>query len=184
MDRTLDPPADTASPRWLSHHGAHQRQRCCRIGHTLVCRRCLALYPVAAAVAVLAVLADPPAGLATAAMWLLPVPFVVEWTLEHLTGLRYSPRRQVAVTLLAAPALGLTLAAHARDPFTLVAVVPMAVWGSVCAVTALVGTYRSLPEEEPGWLEAHERAEAERLEGLRRLLEGTDRRSDDVSGTG
>jgi len=131
------------------------------------------LYPSAAAVMVLSLIVGfhAPSTVTQALMWLLPVPMVIEWTVEHLRFVRYSPRRQVAVTLIGAPSLGLALATHLIDPFSGAAVAPMLTWAGVCAVTAFVGQLRGDPQE---WERQHESSEQARLERLRSLAQ-TDR---------
>lgn len=131
-----------------------------------VCRRCLVLYPAALLTAVLVAVLAPgtPGTTAVALMWLLPVPAVLDWTLEHLRVVKWSPRRQVAVTLVAAPALGIALATHADRPFTHTAVVPMAFWTLVCLTAAMAGAERRDPDE---WRMRHEAAEAARSERLK-----------------
>jgi len=156
-------PARTS--RWLAHHGPDHLERCTVVAGRHVCRRCLFLYPAALLTAVLVAALAPgtPGTIAVALMWLLPVPAVVDWTLEHLGLVRWSPRRQVAVTLVAAPALGIALAAHADRPFTHTAVVPMAFWTLVCLTAAMAGAERRDPED---WRLRHEAAETARSERL------------------
>ena len=131
-----------------------------------MCRRCLVLYPAALLTAVLVAALAPgtPGTTAVALMWLLPVPAVVDWTLEHLGLVKWSRRRQVAVTLVAAPALGVALAAHADRPFTHTAVVPMAFWTLVCLTAAMAGAERRDPDD---WRVRHEAAETARSERLK-----------------
>ena len=66
-------------------------------------------------------------------------------------------------TLVAAPALGIALAAHADRPFTHTAVVPMAFWTLVCLTAAMAGAERRDPED---WRLRHEAAETARSERL------------------
>ena len=154
--------------RWLAHHGPDHLERCTVVAGRHVCRRCLVLYPAALLTAVLVAVFAPgtPGTVSVALMWLLPVPAVVDWTLEHLGVVAWSPRRQVAVTLVAAPALGIALAAHADRPFTHTAVVPMLFWTLVCLTAAMAGAERRGPED---WRERHEAAETARTERLKEL---------------
>jgi hypothetical protein len=105
----------------LSHHHPTQYDRCLRIGGRYVCRRCAVLYPAAFAVAALS-----RAGWHWPASWdpvlllVLPLPVTLEFVLERLGRARHRPARQIALTLLAAPALGRGLArylAHPGDPY-------------------------------------------------------------------
>lgn len=155
---------------WLAHHRPEHAQRCTRIAGTPVCRRCAVLYPVALASAALVLAADPPTAVLVAAMWLLPAPMALEWVAEHLRWARYSPRRQVALTALGAPALGVALAIHAVAPLSLVAVAPVLVWGGICSGVALWSLRRSAPPAPTEWLERHEADESARDAALQALL--------------
>ena len=102
---------------WLSHHWPEDYDRCTRIGHTHVCRRCLVFYPACFVVTALALWGVTwPTSLDPWFVWLLPIPVVVEWWLEHLDRVSYSPRRQTALSLVAAPAVGKGLARYLADP--------------------------------------------------------------------
>ena len=84
----------------LSHHPPSQYDRCIRIGRQYVCRRCAVLYPLAFAVATASLL------------YLLPIPVTLEFVIERFGGIRHRAGRQIALTLLAAPALGRGLARY------------------------------------------------------------------------
>jgi hypothetical protein len=107
--------------------------------------------------------------LLVALLWMLPLPTVAEWVLEHAGRIRYSPTRQTVGTVLAAPALGIALAAHARQPFTLVATVPVAVYAGICLVSAAL-TVRRAGGAAPDWEARHEAAEEARRRELVDLL--------------
>ena len=105
------------TPLWLSHHYPDAYDRCAHVGGRHVCRRCLWFYPACFATAALSVGGIHwPAWLDPWLLWLLPVPVIVEWWCEHLGTLGYSPRRQVALSLLAAPAVGRGLGRYLVDP--------------------------------------------------------------------
>lgn len=101
----------------LAHHPPAAYDRCIRIGGRPVCRRCAVLYPVAFLTTALALL-----GVAWPARWdptllyLLPLPVTLEFVLERFGSLRYRPARQLALTLLAAPALGRGFARYLLNP--------------------------------------------------------------------
>lgn len=159
---------------WLAHHGPEHAQRCIHVGRQVVCRRCAFLYPVAAVSGLLVLALDPPTALLLAAMWVLPVPMVLDWACEHLGRLAYSPTRQVIVTIIGAPALGVALAIHAVAPLSLSAVVPMVFFATICALVAGLAWYRDAPEEDAGWEERHQEEERARDARLERLLSETD----------
>lgn len=161
---------------WLAHHGPEHAERCLHVRGAAVCRRCAVLYPVAVLCAAAVLLTDPPVAWLVAAMWVLPVPMVLEWVGEHLGRIRYSPARQVAVTAVGAPALGIAVAIHAVTPFAAAAVAPVVVWGGLCGAVALLSWWRSLPQEDAGWQERHERDEAERRARLEAMLTEADTR--------
>lgn len=115
---------------WLSHHDDGHLARCVVIGGRPVCRRCAILYPIA-----LLVMAGVRGGLAipTWVMFVLPLPAVAEFIGETL-GLSYLAKRQVLLTAIAAPALGIGFARAVENP------ADVALWSMValCVVPCLV----------------------------------------------
>ena len=51
-----------------------------------------------------------------ALLYLLPLPVTLEFVIERFGGVRYRPWRQVALTLLAAPAFGRGFARYVANP--------------------------------------------------------------------
>jgi hypothetical protein len=101
----------------LSHHPPSQYDRCIRIGRHHVCRRCAVLYPLAFAVAIASLLgAHWPEAWDRNLLFLLPLPVTLEFVVERLGGIRYRAGRQMALTLLAAPALGRGFARYVANP--------------------------------------------------------------------
>lgn len=164
-----------ADPMWLAHHPPEHLQRCVQLRGRHVCRRCAVLYPIAVLTAVAVVVLDPPQTLMVLALWVLPIPMVLEWVAEHLGGWRYSPTRQVTVTAIGAPALGVALASHAVEPFVWAATLPVLVWTAICLASALAGRLVA-GLEEPGWQERHDADEAARRAHLEQLLAEADAR--------
>lgn len=166
---------ERVTPLWLSHHWPEHYDRCAHVGRTHLCRRCLVLYPVLVATATLA-LAVAPQDLTAqrwwvVAVWLLPLPMVLEWCGEHLLGVAHSPRRLVATTTLAAPGIGLLFAAYLSAPMTAAVLAPALVYGAVCVVAALLGaTTRHSSQTPERWSDDHDREERERAERLAGLL--------------
>jgi hypothetical protein len=103
----------------LSHHHPAHYDRCLRIGGRHVCRRCAVLYPVAFLTAALSLVGVHwPISWDRALLLLLPLPVAAEFILERFGVLRYRAGRQMALSLLAAPALGRGFARyldHAND---------------------------------------------------------------------
>jgi hypothetical protein len=158
-----------ASSRWLTHHDPEHQDRCVHLGPVLVCGRCVVLYPIVLATAILTVAADVrPDAAIIAAMWLLPVPMVIEWIAEHAGVATYVPWRQRLLTALAAPGFGLALGEHLRHPFTLVAVLPVLTWVVVCAASALWSAHTASTDDT--WEAEYEQAEAARRSALEALL--------------
>lgn len=127
----------------LSHHLAHEHDRCVVIGARRVCRRCLVLYPLAFIVMSLALGGitwseqfDPLLLLG------LPIPVTLEFVGEKLGLLRYSVWRQVTLTAIAAPALGTGLAQHILSPFPKWFDVMVLGHGGVCALAHVLSSMR------------------------------------------
>ena len=93
---------------WLSHHWPDEHDRCVIVAGRPVCRRCLALYPLALAVALASLggLAPWPQSLDLWIIWALCVPATLDFASEQLELVAFSPRRQLVTTLLLAPAVG------------------------------------------------------------------------------
>jgi hypothetical protein len=106
---------DRITPMWLAHHYPEDYDRCLRVGRRHVCRRCAVLYPVAFVTLILTAGAHPPAAVDVVLVALLPLPALVEFVLEHLGVLRYSPVRLVALTLPLGVGLGRGLARYLDD---------------------------------------------------------------------
>ncbi len=91
---------------WLSHHDPGGYDRCVLVAGRPVCRRCLVLYPLSFVVLVVARVMQWPGRIEAVALVALPLPAVAEFVLEHRGTIRYSPARQVLVTIPLAVALG------------------------------------------------------------------------------
>ena len=115
----LEAPPATMPSLILSHHPPSQYDRCIRIGSQYVCRRCAVLYPLAFAVAIASMFGlHWPEAWDRTLLYLLPIPVTLEFVIERFGGIRHRAGRQIALTLLAAPALGRGLArywTHAGD---------------------------------------------------------------------
>lgn len=161
------------TPIWLAHHHSGECHRCVEIAGWNICRRCVWVYPsVVLAAAVLGVSGWKPGG-ATVALGIsaLLIAFLVDWTLEHLGRIDYSPLRQVAVSLPAGVAGGLALSVHLRSPFAPEATVPIVVCGIVAGSIALWSKAREsvLTMQATSWEQGFEADEERRMERLRSL---------------
>ncbi len=142
----VQPTSRPGSPLWLTHHHDDQLDRCAVVAGHHVCRRCLWFWPATAAFVALTLAglrwpdaADP------ALLALLPVPVVVEWWCEQLDLVRYSPVRQVTLSLLAAPAVGVGLARYLESPGDWLFWTVVAVYAVVCAVPVALRWRRRSP---------------------------------------
>lgn len=133
-----DRPA-ASGPLWLSHHHDDQLDRCVVVGGHHVCRRCLWFWPAVFAVVALSLAGFRwPTAIDPVLLVLLPVPVVVEWWLEQLQVVAYSPTRQVMLSLLAAPAVGVGLARYLETPGDRLFWSVVGAYAVVCAVPALI----------------------------------------------
>lgn len=130
---------------WLAHHWPeHYAERCIKIGHRHVCRRCAALYPVGLLVAILTVAgALPwPESVDPLAIWLLSIPATVAYCGEALGFFRYDPRVQVITTLIAALAFGRGLGYELDERWSTEFWGPIAVFGGIWFFATVVGLAR------------------------------------------
>lgn len=128
---------------WLSHHYPNEYDRCIDVAGRHICRRCAVFYPVCFGVTLLTLAGvrwntelDP------WFLWLLPVPVVIEWWSEHLGLARYSPIRNIALTLLCAPAVGVGLARYLERPGDPQFWSVVAVYAAICALPVLIRSRR------------------------------------------
>ena len=137
-----DPPvADT--PMWLSHHWPSGYDRCAVIRGKHVCRRCLVLYPVAFVTGVaISIGSWWDHSWDAWVLWLGPLPGVVEFVLDNLGMIRYSPVRQMVLSAGGAVAAGVGYTRyldHLTDGLVWSVV---AVYTTVCVVAVVVGSRR------------------------------------------
>ncbi len=136
------PVADT--PMWLSHHWPDDYDRCAVVAGRHVCRRCLVMYPVALVAAVVAGVGPWwPRSLDPVLIPLLPLPAVVEFVLDNLGVVRYSPTRQMALTALGALAAGAGYVRYLDRPGDPLVWGTVVVYGLVCATAAFAAQRRS-----------------------------------------
>ena len=136
---------------WLSHHWPEDYDRCVRIGHRHVCRRCLWFWPACLATMLLTLAGLRwPDALDPWLVALLPVPVVIEWWGEHLGLIRYSATRQIPLTLLAAPAVGVGLARYLEHPGDRLFWGVVATYAVLCLVPFLIGPRLARDRTPPG----------------------------------
>ena len=107
----------------------------------LFCRRCLALYPLALAVA-FAALAGVllwPRRFDPELIWLLSIPGTLEYVAEQLGVLRYRARRQIVATALTAIALGRGMSYELDHRWSWYFWGPLLVFGTIWFVSTIIG---------------------------------------------
>lgn len=138
VENAANPVADT--PMWLAHHWPARYDRCAKVGRWHVCRRCLVLYPVAIGVAVLAGFGVRwPDSWDVWLFWLLPIPGVVEFSLDALGVIIHRPRRQMVVSALLAVAYGKILWRYSHHPGDGLVWAVVLTNITICGVAAICG---------------------------------------------
>lgn len=129
---------------WLSHHYPEDYDRCVVVGRSHVCRRCLVLYPSAFVVMALVLALPTRSSVVEAAVVVVaPLPAVIEFVVEHIGRITYSPSRQIIVTIPLALGLGVGFAVYLRKPTSLLFWGVVALYGGVCLAAVLLGARRS-----------------------------------------
>ena len=132
------------TPLWLSHHWPDEYDRCIHVGRRHICRRCAVFYPVCFATMALALAGVRwPVRFDPWLLWLMSVPVVLEWWMEHLGVWRYSARRSVVTALLVAPAVGVGLARYLEHPGDRLWWAVVLTYGVICLVPMLISHRRS-----------------------------------------
>jgi len=119
------------TPMWLAHHYPEDYDRCIVIGRSHVCRRCVVLYPLAFVVMLATLSWHPETTVDVVLLVVLPLPALVELSLEQLGVLTYNPRRQMLVTVPLGLGLGRGFAIYLDDQTSRL------FWGVVVAYTAI-----------------------------------------------
>ena len=142
LDPADDPPmADT--PMWLSHHWPSGYDRCAVVAGRHVCRRCLVLYPVALVAGIAISVGSWWSGsLDVWLLWLLPLPGVIEFVLDNLGTIRYSPVRQMVLSAAGAVAAGIGYVRYLDDHTDPLVWAVVGVYTAVCVAAVLIGGRR------------------------------------------
>ena len=132
---------------WLAHHWPDHYERCVVMAGRHVCRRCLALYPLALAVAfaALAGILLWPRSFDPGLIWLLSIPGTLEYVAEQLGVLRYHARRQIVATAVTAIALGRGMSYEFEHRWSWYFWGPLLVFGTIWFVSTIIGR-RTQPE--------------------------------------
>ena len=133
------PKPDT--PMILSHHFPDAYDRCVVIGGKHVCRRCLVLYPVALITGVAISLGSWwPDSLNAWVLWLFPLPGVVEFVLDNVGVIDYSPRRQMWLSAGGAVAAGVGYSMYIQNTFDSTVWTVVGVYTAICVAAVIVGS--------------------------------------------
>lgn len=124
---------------WLAHHDPGAYDRCVLVAGRQVCRRCLVLYPLAFLVLVVAQVTSWSGPTQVMALVALPLPAVIEFILEHRGVLRYSPSRQMLVTIPLAIGLGAGFDRYLDRPGDVLFWSVVVAYTAVCLWSALAG---------------------------------------------
>lgn len=140
---SVDAPPVADTPMWLSHHWPDAYDRCAVVAGRHVCRRCLFMYPIAAVAAVVASVGPWwPRDLDVVLIPLLPLPAVVEFVLDNLGVVRYSPVRQAVLTSIGALAAGAGYVRYLDRPGDGLVWATILGYGAICCTSAYVGHRR------------------------------------------
>ncbi|MEK7484713.1 MAG: hypothetical protein AABZ60_10335 [Planctomycetota bacterium] len=121
-------------PFYLSHHYSEESERCLFFAGVYLCRRCLFLYPLTFLVMGLSLGSSWswPREWDIFLLWWLPVPAVLEFSLDQLRKIAYRPWYQILTTLLLAPALGKGLARYLENQTDVLFWGMVLVHGGIC----------------------------------------------------
>jgi len=138
---SVGPEPDT--PFFLSHHYPQDYDRCAVVGGLHVCRRCLVLYPVALVAGVaISIGSWWPDGVNAWVLWLFPLPGVIEFVLDNVGAIEYSPVRQSWLSAAGAVAAGVGYTMYLDDTFDATVWAVVAVYTTVCVLGVIVGHRR------------------------------------------
>jgi hypothetical protein len=131
------------TPMWLSHHWPGEYDRCAVVGGLHVCRRCLVLYPLALVAGIAISIGHWwPHGLDAWVLWLFPLPGVIEFVLDNLGLVPYSPRRQVVLSAAGAVAAGVGYVRYLDHSTDLLVWSVVGAYTAACLAGAIVGGLR------------------------------------------
>jgi hypothetical protein len=131
------------TPMWLSHHWPGDYDRCAVVGGMHICRRCLVLYPLAALTGIaMSIGSWWPTSLDPWVLWLFPLPGVIEFVIDNLRLVTYSPRRQVLLTAPGAVAAGVGYVRYLDDTLDPLVWSVVAVYTTICVAAVAIGAFK------------------------------------------
>ena len=130
--------ATDETPLWLSHHYPDDYDRCVVVKGRHVCRRCIVLYPTAIVAGIVLAVAGPwPTELDPWLLWLLPLPAVAEFVLEHRNVIKHSPTRLVVFTIPLAIACARMYQLYLDDAGNSLVWTVVGLYGGLCLMAAV-----------------------------------------------
>lgn len=134
-------PAFADTPMWLSHHWPDGYDRCAVVGGLHICRRCLVLYPLALVTGIAIGLGSWwPHQFDAWVLWLFPLPGVIEFVLDNLGRIRYSPVRQMALSAAGAVAAGLGYVRYLDQTLDPLVWSVVGAYTAVCVAAVVIGS--------------------------------------------
>jgi hypothetical protein len=139
--------ATDETPLWLSHHRPDQYDRCVVIRGRHVCRRCIVLYPTALVAAIVLGIVGPwPEDLDPWVLWILPLPAVAEFVLEHRHAIKHSPTRLVAFSIPLGIACARMYQLYLHDAGNELVWTVVGLYGGLCVLSVLMKTGGPQPD--------------------------------------
>ena len=146
------PPHREASLTYLAlaHHWPSENDRCTKIGTHYVCRRCVVLWPIALASGLIfAMLATGSFSRSTTLLVALCLPACVDFCLDNLAAIKYSPLRMQLLSIPLALGVGLGFARYFRNPSDASFWIVGIAFSAICGACALFGAHQSRKTEMP-----------------------------------
>ena len=133
---------------WLSHHWPDGYDRCAVVGGMHVCRRCLVLYPLALITGIaIGVGSWWPHHLDAWVLWLFPLPGVIEFVLDNVGRIQYSPVRQMVLSAAGAVAAGLGYVRYLDETLDPLVWSVVGAYTAICVAGVAVGAFRGKRSE-------------------------------------
>lgn len=136
------------TPMWLSHHWPDGYDRCAVVGGMHICRRCLVLYPLALVTGIaIGVGSWWPHHLDAWVLWLFPLPGVIEFVLDNVGRIQYSPVRQMVLSAAGAVAAGLGYVRYLEETLDPLVWSVVGAYTAICVAGVVVGSFRGRGSE-------------------------------------
>ncbi len=136
------------TPMWLSHHWPDGYDRCAVVGGMHICRRCLVLYPLALITGIaIGVGSWWPHHVDAWVLWLFPLPGVIEFVLDNVGRIQYSPVRQMMLSAAGAVAAGLGYVRYLDETLDPLVWSVVGAYTAICVAGVVAGSFRGRGSE-------------------------------------